>query len=680
MQEPILTLVRITPLDPVTGARVLIHAAQANDRRCTGLGGAQWVPALTKGPSTAIKLFDGDFSNAVQVSGASLPLNMNQLRKVYTVADRYRWAGAKVEIFAGRLSQAWPWGAHFIGRVKTYSREGDVITFACEADSEPFDADVLNKTYAGTSEAEGGADLKGQLKPLIIGHVRNVVPVLINSTDYVYQFHGYGAIEEVSELFERGSSFGSAVADYPDYISLVNADVPKGQFATCLAEGLVRLGAPAAGLITGDVKGHAVDGVTPRLTGDAIAAIADIAGVPRDRIESSALSGINTAAPYPINLALNEQTSFVDLVRRLALPCNVQAGISLTGQLFARVITMDGDPSITLDAQGRSLPQVIGRPDEMTVSAPYWKIIMGAARCWRVQSSDEIAFNSPIVDRGDFNPTTQYREGEIVTLPDGRRFLYIAETPSTGNEPPDATYWEQIGGVVTGDTSNVIYRKSSSQPSRPADSSGIPSGWYDDVGDLPAGSTPVWACYGLKQAGATQYVWQTPYSINIDKRVYDGLKNNGDVEDGKVDTSSVVGGAISAPSTTAGSDTYVAAGATTTIMETSLITIGDATYGSAYILIFAEMDGGTQIDIGGQMFLDIDTGSGFVQAATTRGGVLSTDGNTLCKIPLLAGETVSGVQQIRVRMRVLSFAMPLQSSARAFTIRNPQIVVFGAKR
>lgn len=237
-------LVTVQPIDPNTLARVTLRACNTNDRRVTGLGGDVWEPALSSDTVLGSSIWNGDFTDAVDPATATITLSMTTLTKTYPAASSAIYMGAPVEIFAETAGTAWPWTRRFKGRVKSYSRAKQSFTITAEIDQEPFSAKVLSATYAGTGGIEGGGDIKGKVKPLAIGWPKNVEPVLINAVDSVYQFSAYGAIEAVTALYERGSSFGAATADYADYAALVAATIAPGKWATCLAQGLVRLGAP----------------------------------------------------------------------------------------------------------------------------------------------------------------------------------------------------------------------------------------------------------------------------------------------------------------------------------------------------------------------------------------------------------------------------------------------------
>lgn len=445
---PYATLATIAPYDPVTGQVVMVRVCSGNYRQITGLGGNQWEPALVTPPVMTMTLWNGDFKAAVDAGSATLAINMKRLHEGLPNASRYVWQGAVVEIYADLIGLGWPWTSRMKGVVTDYSRKLQVLTLTLQVNHALFDKNVLTATYAGTGLIEGAADLHNKLKPLVIGWAQNVEPALIDATNSVYQFSGYGPIEGVTKLYERASDFGAAMADYANYAALVAATITRGRWATCLAQGLVRLGAPAYGVITGDVKGHAVSGTTPRLTGAVIKLLASISGVAATDLYTASLDVIDVAAPYPVNLNLTNQITFTDQATAMALSCNCQAGISLGAQFFVAPVSLARDAAIAIDAQGKASPQVTVS-EELATSVPYWRTIMGANQSWRVHSTDEVAFEAPLVERGPWDATFTYADGNTVTQPDGSRWLYINGTRTLGNALPtwptaSNTYWSNL--------------------------------------------------------------------------------------------------------------------------------------------------------------------------------------------------------------------------------------------
>ena len=83
--------------------------------------------------------------------------------------------------------------------------------------------------------------------------------MLSRERDNVYQVSAYGPINAVEALYERGSAFAASFGDYANYAALVAAPIPNGRWATCLAQGLIRLAAPAYGVITADVLHYGLE-------------------------------------------------------------------------------------------------------------------------------------------------------------------------------------------------------------------------------------------------------------------------------------------------------------------------------------------------------------------------------------------------------------------------------------
>lgn len=440
-------LIEIQPLNMSTGERETVRVASAQDRRITGLNGAVWVPAITQMPVLSIRLFDGDFSSTVEPGAATFTINLTDIALTDPNIYAYLWAGASVSIYAESPGTAWPWTRRFVGKVSRFEKSAKRLQLVAEVDSAALDKDVLYLTYAGTTGLAGGADLKDRVRPWVWGHVKSIEPIQIDIDNSVFQVSGYGAISGIPALYERGSSFGASQGDYANYAALVAATIPPGKWATCLAQGLFRLGAPPFGVITADVHGHLVSGSVPRRTGVIIKAMAAALGISSDSIDAASLDALDVAVPHNINIYLTEQTSFFNFAQQLCLPCNAYSGMSWTGKFFA-VRPVFGSAGLTLHGQGRADPPVL-EMIEGGVNPPFKKTIFGADRCWRVHTTTEIAYQDILIDRGRYQASETYRAGNIVDLSDGSRWLYIADTATAGNEPADGSaFWTQISDQV----------------------------------------------------------------------------------------------------------------------------------------------------------------------------------------------------------------------------------------
>jgi hypothetical protein len=84
-------------------------------------------------------------------------------------------------------------------------------------------------------------------------------------------------------------------------------------------------------------------------------------------------------------------------------------------------------------------------------------------------------------------------------------------TRSTRSSISSGFTWSPV--APSGDSVDIVFRRSATQPATPSPSVGTPSGWYSDVNSVPAGSDPIWSSVGTNTGTGTVYVWQTPLLI-----------------------------------------------------------------------------------------------------------------------------------------------------------------------
>ncbi len=450
----------VTPLNPSTGLRETIRISTSGRRGENIYSGQKYWPAITKAPTTSLSVFDGDFSSTVQSGSASFDISIRSLADEYPGIENHRWVGSGVSLTY--VDDQGNDELIFVGKVTRFGEKNGVVAITAEVDEEPFKADVLSAEYAGTTGIEGGADIKGNPKPLIFGRAKNVQPVQINVVDNIFQVSSYGAIQGITAVYERGAAFSASLGDYANYAALSAADIPEGRWATCLASGLFRLGAPPYGVITADVDGLIYGGVWIRSTGAIIKALAEMGGASAGQIDSASLTALDAATPYNADIVISGQIDVLSVAQRMALACNAQAGIDLLGRLFVTRVNI-GTPVMILNGEGKNLPGVIDVA-ESSVRPPYKRIVMGADRSWRVHSYDEIAFQAELIDRGAYDDATVYREGNIVDLPDGSRWIFDGVTPLAGSAPTIANpNWDQMRDATAVDFANVT------GPTKPAE-------------------------------------------------------------------------------------------------------------------------------------------------------------------------------------------------------------------
>jgi len=441
-------LIRIDGNDPAAGSAVTLRASSHDDPAVCHLGGETWWPAIATRPKLRYDLFDGDFGGAVTAPSSQLTLAIEPF------PDLPRWALAdgRFRLWTGEVGADWAdWTLRFDGRVtEDPPIANGMATIGFAADDRWMDEPLLD-VFAGTGGAEGEAGLKGTVKPLALGKPRYVSGVLVDPIDTIVQVSAT-PLHAVTAAMEKLNRFGAAYADYADFAALKAATVPAGRWATSLATGYVKHGAPLTGQQSYMVEGdYAGDDGWVRLPGAVIKRIAALAGA-AGRVNDASLAVLDAARPWPISLYLSgSQVTPRDLIQRIAASVNAVAGLDWLGRLFVVPVDFGLFATAELRSDGTTLPPV-GDVSQAGSGAPWWRIAIESERAWTVHGPADVAFTAVLNERGLYDGAESYREGDIVSLADGSRWLYVNPTPTTGNDPPVGTggdaYWASLSPAI----------------------------------------------------------------------------------------------------------------------------------------------------------------------------------------------------------------------------------------
>lgn len=424
------TVVQIDGYNPATGSNVVLRAASHDLPDICALDGKTWWPAIATLPKLRYDLFDGSFGGQITAPTTSITLTTEPWPRF----GEYGLADAQVSLWTGEIGTPWSaWTLRFQGRTTGRPEiKGSRAELSLAVDDRWLDTALL-VTYAGTTKAEGPAALKGQPKPLALGAPRYVPGTLIDSINSVFQISGHGPIRRIEAALEKAIRYGAPVTDYPTYDALVAAAIPRGAWATALAVGMARFGAPPQGkvcfLVQGDQAGP--DGWA-RLPGQIARRLALLAGG-GGRIDNASLDALDAARPYTQSIYLDEQTTAREMIQRLAASVNAVAGVSWTGQLFVLPVQFR-QPSLRLSSDGSSLPPVAS-VDQIEVAAPWKRLALQSERTWAVHDLSDVAFTAALVPLGAYEAATIYREGNIVQY-QGSTWLYTNPIATAGNTPP----------------------------------------------------------------------------------------------------------------------------------------------------------------------------------------------------------------------------------------------------
>lgn len=418
------------------GADYPLFLASVDVPELCHLDGQAWESNIARLPTLSYDFFGGAFDGQIGAPQMSFTVSVDGIEGFFDRA----YADARVRFWEGEVGDPFHlFTLVYDGLIAANPdvRDG-IASFTARTDAAWLDVPLLS-LYEGTGGVEGDADKTGQVKPLVFGSVRFADAALIDAVNLIYQVHD-GAVDDITATYDRVASLGTSSGDYASFSALEAATVPAGGWATCLALGLVRLGAPPDGRVAFDVENGT------GLPGAVIEAVAEVAG------GEVSLSNLDTECPYALQIQLGGQTTAREVIQSIADSIGAVAGMTWTGDLFVQPLAIDADPVDELDAEGGS-DIAVAEVSELTIAAPYWRLATEAERSFVVYALSEVA--SGYQFRGTYASATEYRVDDVVFAADGRAFAYINATPDSGNAPPalpatSNSYWSLFGGATVG--------------------------------------------------------------------------------------------------------------------------------------------------------------------------------------------------------------------------------------
>ena len=248
-------------------AATIYPAATGNAARssaATDTPADTWVPGKLSGAfNYQISLFSG----ADPTGGGSATVGIFELIDPDGELDDLRtlgWDGAPIELKRGEpeaLFNTFSTVAKLTTAGLRYNTRKKEILLRDLA-HQLTQGELHGQRYGGTGGADGDASLAGRIKPIAIGDVFNISPVLINATGLIYQVSCTSVL--AIDAVKDGGAALAVDADYATYALLAAAVVASGHYATSKALGLFKLGATPVYLITADVRGDndTINGIT----------------------------------------------------------------------------------------------------------------------------------------------------------------------------------------------------------------------------------------------------------------------------------------------------------------------------------------------------------------------------------------------------------------------------------
>lgn len=232
-------------------------------------GENQYLPFISELPSYNESIFTSGAADG-EISSASGSFKIANTDGSFDYLESYGISGRQVTIRVAEDEES-PAVLQYKGIVTFPTFEFQEITINLSNALEDLNVAAITKSFEGTnvgpvglegSEQEG----KGNLKPFVYGRVFNVPATQVNSSLLVYalNYDKDGNRAPVHKIWAVRVK-GGALKHYQEYADLqdfLEADIPNGQYATCLNEGLIRLGVVPVGQVCVDLDETTLDACT----------------------------------------------------------------------------------------------------------------------------------------------------------------------------------------------------------------------------------------------------------------------------------------------------------------------------------------------------------------------------------------------------------------------------------
>lgn len=360
------TLFEVTVLNGSTPITLRMASAAATAAGCQ-LNNYPWTPLITKRHSTTGSWADTGTLQQGTVNHNSLSFRMSSAYE-NEVWSSYEWTGGLARIFVqtGDEGDFSTYKQVFEGSVSSLDREGINATVGLLGPDALLDRNLLSLEYKGTGGAEGPAALKGKLKPRAFGFCQSVEPTLVDAAGWIYQVHGYGAVASIKPYeFAQALDPAKNKGDAADFASLKALTLVPGEWATCLALGMFRIGGTPSQKVSADVSPGGASTVAAIL-----AQLLTLAGIPAAK--QGSLAPFSTAV---WNLYATEQATVGEVARSAVY----QAGGMLFADGTGKWQVMDyfaPSTAIVLNAD-RSTAPLVNTVRELTAAPPVWKVRVG---------------------------------------------------------------------------------------------------------------------------------------------------------------------------------------------------------------------------------------------------------------------------------------------------------------
>lgn len=308
----------------------------------------------------------------------------------------YSIDGRKVNIKIGAAGAAYDsFITLFTGTATGWHVAEDILRVGIRDNGYLLEVPMQTNLYLGTGGLEGPVDLKGKRRPLGYGENQNVSPPLVVPSYLVYQLND-GQIHAVDAVYDRAVALTPAgPADYATSTTLLaattgaggsGANIEAGEFATCLAEGYVRLGGTPFGQVTVDFRGDKTGGVYVNTTAGIVKRIVSRANS-SIVLRTSTFDALDAVQPAEVHFYSDpaSELQVTDVVSMLMAGIGAWAGFRRDGKFEVGIFTPPGGAS-TAQYNQDDIIEIERQPLPAGVDPPPWRFRVAWGRNWTVQT------------------------------------------------------------------------------------------------------------------------------------------------------------------------------------------------------------------------------------------------------------------------------------------------------
>lgn len=444
-------LIEVTPVKPDGQLATIRMSRRGVSNAGVNLDNKEWLPLLETLPTFSLNLMSSGQLQIPTISYGDLEFICSDAYGNEEWSS-YDWSNALASCWYGEDGD--PFSQYtqvFAGRVSGFNRQEIYASVALLGSEADLQRPALFDEYEGTGGLEGGAGIKGTLKPRAHGFCKTVSPVQIDTVYLVYQVHGYGPIAGIAKVYDFAQELDPAIANVSTYNELIALDLQPGQWATCNTHGLFRLGGSTDKKLTCDVMGALFNGVYTNT-------VKTITQQLIREVQPTAVFGtFGSFADAEWCFYAKEATSVADIVYRAVYEAGGYlipdgAGRWQVGDFYSPVNRGQ------LRSDRSTLPLVISH-EEKTSTGPVWKVSVGHSRCWSVHTESEI---SPTIFDASGLASTEDLEDALEELANVRAdiTLQLSRLDAMASDGvldrAEKKYWEQEYARQSADRNKLV--------------------------------------------------------------------------------------------------------------------------------------------------------------------------------------------------------------------------------